>query len=1375
MRSKYLFLFMALIMAAFLAVSCAGSDDENPDGDVTDGDVSDVETDDVTDGDTEPTEEDVDEGNGCTCDTQDDCCNGCKPINEEGTCDDSDLCTTVDVCRAGICTGTEPVDCSAGAEGCATGTGTCNSATGRCEFDSALPNGSECEAVSGQPGSGMCFDGQCMSFGTCDNRSYNQEINHPCNYDSECASGYCMEFGNGWAKLCSQECGTDNPCPEGTECTDKGGTMGFWCQPVDADGILPGDASLSMFQVCNANEDCQEGLCLGIGEFKFCSGSCTNPETGYRDTTMCGDCGYCRKDGDEQGFPWSNYCIPQGSAEVGEPCGSSFDCKDRYCFDNYCSEQCWTITDEIDTCPDAMTCVPGIVDPEVGICIYDDSVGFPMGSACDENYQCETGYCADAGEEKLCGYDCTVDECPEGECVETGEHYISTKIYLYNDGETEHVEYGYSSMYHYIDTPGTYTFQVKVAGQYESSAGYYALTIKQRDDETTPAAALETEPNDTQETAQGLGAIPVQVTATLATADDVDFYEFTVEVGELAEGETYTLDFAINRVMMKMCVPEEQVGSQGWGESCEDDFECADGAVCYRGYCTAACTTSDDCTDGECFEYGDDELYCVPESIVGSEIDGRDCDYSYECRGECYDDEYLRDVYCTGECQDDTECVAGMQCYGGICVKHSSEMIYPYGNCRIDLDCESGMCISGRCTDTCTDAADCEGGELIEPVEFGMCWPCSANADCNDGGADGPNICLSNGVESFCAFDCTDDDSVCPSGTRCYALDYFQSACAPVTFSCGVAAGCTEDGLCLRPTQSDLMACGDNAECQSGVCENDLCQAGECTVDEDCGCGMLTCVDSYCAITLGDEIAELEPNDVIADAQELNTFPARVVASIMPHADAVDVDIFKISMTAGQVLDARTDAFCNLMADTYLRFLDAQGNPIEGMANDDISANGGNYLSILLGYKAETDQDVYVEVTQSPQLNGMMSIGYMLEVNVFTPEANDTCAAAVEVTDGTYDFDMLNATNDYTAQSCTGYAAIGKDLAYTVTVPSNYILEATVSGAMDMALYLVSDCTDTNAACLVGSDRNGANAAENIVYANESGSDETLYLIVDSWLPVADMSFTLQVALDEIVTPDNNTGATAIHVAGGDVVQGTTYGATDDYDPGAEGCTGAATPGQDVVYSLTMYPGRYMRAAVSALWSVQLYLVTDYNDLTTCVAAGTGALNYQMNPSPTKDDSVTLYLIVDSADITIKGNFTLTMTIENVGECAGVCDAATYARHCTDASMTGTDLCTCDSTGLLAPIDCNAYCVGEGTLSGLCADDVPTSSGFNSYCVCDYSCDDVVQQCQGGAYTNCTCAAADPCGWSGDGYCDAYCPAVYPESSIDESSDCATE
>ncbi len=80
--------------------------------------------------------------------------------------------------------------------------------------------------------------------------------------------------------------------------------------------------------------------------------------------------------------------------------------------------------------------------------------------------------------------------------------------------------------------------------------------------------------------------------------------------------------------------------------------------------------------------------------------------------------------------------------------------------------------------------------------------------------------------------------------------------------------------------------------------------------------------------------------------------------------------------------------------------------------------------------------------------------------------------------------------------------------------------------------------------------------------------------------------------------------------------------------------------------------------------------------------------------------------------------------------------------------------------------DCNALCTGAGYDSGMCVDAIEG-------CACNYdSCDSYV--C-GTYYDNCSCAAADPCAWQGDNYCDDFCAIVYPDDHFDDSADCATD
>jgi hypothetical protein len=44
--------------------------------------------------------------------------------------------------------------------------------------------------------------------------------------------------------------------------------------------------------------------------------------------------------------------------------------------------------------------------------------------------------------------------------------------------------------------------------------------------------------------------------------------------------------------------------------------------------------------------------------------------------------------------------------------------------------------------------------------------------------------------------------------------------------------------------------------------------------------------------------------------------------------------------------------------------------------------------------------------------------------------------------------------------------------------------------------------------------------------------------------------------------------------------------------------------------------------------------------------------------------------------------------------------------------------------------------------------------------------------CLAGIYNDCTCDPSDPCGWSGDGYCDDVCGQILPGATFNDSADC---
>jgi hypothetical protein len=136
------------------------------------------------------------------------------------------------------------------------------------------------------------------------------------------------------------------------------------------------------------------------------------------------------------------------------------------------------------------------------------------------------------------------------------------------------------------------------------------------------------------------------------------------------------------------------------------------------------------------------------------------------------------------------------------------------------------------------------------------------------------------------------------------------------------------------------------------------------------------------------------------------------------------------------------------------------------------------------------------------------------DVAVFgPPPANDTCATAITLTppqevQGT----TRQAANDvqFAARNCL-YASAGPDVFYRVTIPAHRTVVAVLTSTADLGLYLVDGC-DT-LCCWAGMDRYAS--PEVLLHTNPTGSDQTLYLGVDSSSGFREGDFTLQVELLE--------------------------------------------------------------------------------------------------------------------------------------------------------------------------------------------------------------------------------------------------------------------
>jgi hypothetical protein len=194
--------------------------------------------------------------NAGTCDsTSGVCSNPAKPDNT--LCDDADACTQRDVCRAGACTGTTPVVCSA--QDVCHNPGTCDHVTGACT-NPAAPDGTACDDANACTQRDACSQGRCVGSSPV-----------VCTAQDQChAAGTCDPTTG----ACSNPAVPDNTaCDDANACTQRSS-----CQVGRCVGTNP--------VVCTAQDQCHlTGVCDPS------TGACTNPKAA--DGTSCNDGNAC--------------------------------------------------------------------------------------------------------------------------------------------------------------------------------------------------------------------------------------------------------------------------------------------------------------------------------------------------------------------------------------------------------------------------------------------------------------------------------------------------------------------------------------------------------------------------------------------------------------------------------------------------------------------------------------------------------------------------------------------------------------------------------------------------------------------------------------------------------------------------------------------------------------------------------------------------------------------------------------------------------------------------------------------------------------------------------------------------------------------------
>ena len=202
-----------------------------------------------------------------TCDTGTGLCS--NPPKTDGTgCTDGDACTQTDTCQGGVCTGGNPVVCTAldqchDAGTCDTGTGLCSNPPrtdgSACTDGNACTTGDACSGGACQPGApntdpcddgDLCTTGDLCGSGVCSGTPVTCQPGETCNP----ANGQCE------TAFAAPSCASAADCSDGDACTEDACDQVLGCThtalDTDGDGLCDGlDNCAGAANVTQANAD----------------------------------------------------------------------------------------------------------------------------------------------------------------------------------------------------------------------------------------------------------------------------------------------------------------------------------------------------------------------------------------------------------------------------------------------------------------------------------------------------------------------------------------------------------------------------------------------------------------------------------------------------------------------------------------------------------------------------------------------------------------------------------------------------------------------------------------------------------------------------------------------------------------------------------------------------------------------------------------------------------------------------------------------------------------------------------------------------------------------------------------------------------------
>lgn len=297
------------------------------------------------------------------CDGED---NDCDELFDEDCTAVGDPCTADDECISLTCR-----DVGSGGQICTQGCDPQRPMTG-------CPPGMYCGNAEGCEG--FCTPGAAGSLPN----------DAECASDTECASLFCHNPGDG-RQRCLNPCrGDAGMCLEGEACAAGAGSCSG-CVPA---AIVVGSRGLG--EPCETAEDCASNFCFMEAGTAYCSRECT-------EGLDCADGYHCRLDGE------SGVCVRGEPGGVGATCIANGDCEeDLFCATRGDESWCTTFCTDAMDCPESFSCV---MAGEVSVCAPDSGI---TGADCETGDDCISGNCQPVGPggDLLCTRFCG----PESQC-----------------------------------------------------------------------------------------------------------------------------------------------------------------------------------------------------------------------------------------------------------------------------------------------------------------------------------------------------------------------------------------------------------------------------------------------------------------------------------------------------------------------------------------------------------------------------------------------------------------------------------------------------------------------------------------------------------------------------------------------------------------------------------------------------------------------------------------------------------------------------------------------------------------------------------------------------------------------------------------------